>query len=269
MLEGRTRALTIRTPEGIAFSMQLAGPVSRFLAWFMDTLCVSVALSLAWQILGAVTAVDKQVGLALGILAGFLISTGYFILLEWIWRGQTIGKRLLRLRVIDEQGMRLKFSQVAVRNLLRAVDCLPYFYLVGGLACVLSRRSQRLGDVAASTVVMRIPDIRKPNLERLAADKYNSLRDWPHLAMRLRQTVSPEEAFLALRALLRRDDLDAEARLSLFRQLADHFKSLVKFPQEATEGVTDERYILNVVDVIFRTRAKEGSYTVTRDISMR
>ena len=257
MVDTKSNALSVRTPEGIEFSMQLAGPVSRFLAWFLDSFCVMAVLSLAWKILQVVSAVDKQTGVALGILAGFVVTTGYCIVMEWFCRGQTVGKRLLHLKVIDEQGMRLRFSQVAVRNLLRAVDSLPLFYLAGGIACALSRRSQRLGDIAANTVVIKIPDIRKPNLERLAADKYNSLRDWPHLAVRLRQTVSPEEAFLALRALLRRDELGDEGRLSLYRELANHFQSLVKFPREGLEGLTDERYLLDAVDVIFRARPED------------
>ncbi|MCE5241913.1 MAG: RDD family protein [Syntrophobacteraceae bacterium] len=259
MVDERPRSLTIRTPEGIEFSLRLAGPVSRFLAWLLDMFCMSAAASIVWQLLRMVEAVDRQIGLTLWILSGFILTTGYFIFLEWSWRGQTVGKRVLRLRVVDAQGLRLTFSQVAVRNLLRAVDGLPLFlHMAGGAACVLSRRSQRLGDIAAGTVVTRIPDIRKPNLERLPADKYNSLRAWPHLVMRLRQEVSPEEAFLALRALLRRDDLNEDARLALFRQLADHFRELVAFPQESTEGMTDERYLLNAVDIIFRTHAKEG-----------
>ena len=78
---------------------------------------------------------------------------------EWYWRGQTVGKRVLKLRVMDEQALRLEFSQIVVRNLLRFVDFLPGLYLVGGTACVLSRRFQRLGDLAANTIVVRNPEV--------------------------------------------------------------------------------------------------------------
>jgi uncharacterized RDD family membrane protein YckC len=254
MLATRTNALIIRTPEGIEFSMQLAGPLSRFLAWLIDAACISAVMTVVGAVLQIVIAVHRQFGLALYILAAFVVAIGYAMAMEWLWRGQTLGKRLLRLRVVDEQGLRLKFSQIAVRNLLRAVDSLPLFYLVGGLACLFSPRAQRLGDLAASTVVVRSPEILKPNLEKLIPDKYNSLRDQPHLAARLRQLVSPEEAHLALRTLLRRDELDPAARVALCRELAAHFQSLVKFPDSTLEGLTDERYLRNLVDVIFRSR---------------
>jgi len=254
MLNGRTKALTIRTPEGIEFSLQLAGPISRFLAWLIDLACISATLTVLGVFFQMITALHQQLGAALSILAAYVVTVGYGISLEWFWRGQTLGKRILRLRVMDEQGLRVKFSQIVVRNLLRAVDSLPVFYLVGGMACFIHRHGQRLGDIAASTVVVRIPEVYTPNLEKLTADKYNSLREHPHLASRLRGKVSPEEAYLALRTLLRRDELEPEARIALFHELAAHFKSLVKFPQEILDGLTDERYVRNVVDVVFRSR---------------
>lgn len=254
MPHSRTKVLTVRTPEGIEFSLQIAGPISRFLAYLVDAACIMTAVGFAGNLLRIVTAVSEQLGMALYVFAIFVISVSYGIILEWFWRGQTIGKKLLRLRVMDGQGMRLKFSQIVVRNLLRAVDSLPFFYMVGGLACLVSLRGQRLGDIAANTIVVRNPEIVEPHLDKLFPDKYNSLQEYPHLAARLRGSVSPEEAFLVLRALLRRDELDPAARVSLFGELAAQLKSTIKFLQEALEGITDERYLRNVLDVIFRPR---------------
>jgi hypothetical protein len=163
-----------------------------------------------------------------------------------------VGKRLLRLRVVDIQGLRLQFGQIVIRNLLRFVDALPLFYLVGGVACLVNRRSQRLGDVAANTVVIRVPKLNEPNLDSLLARKFNSLREHPHLAARLHQRVSPAEARVALQALLRRDELDAAARVELFGEIAAHFRTHVEFPPEAIEGITDEQFVRNVVDILFR-----------------
>jgi len=75
-----------------------------------------------------------------------------------------------------------------------------------------------------------------------------------HLASRLRQRVLPQEASLALQALVRREDLDPAARVELFGGLAAYFKNIVPFPQEAIDGITDEQYIRNVVDVLYRKR---------------
>jgi hypothetical protein len=139
---------------------------------------------------------------------------------------------------------------------LRFVDALPAFYLVGGLTCWLNTKCQRLGDIAANTIVIRAPRIAVPDLDQLLAGKFNSLRQYPHLAARLRQNVSPLEASVALQALLRRDEFEAVARVELFAELAAHFRAKTDFPAEATDGVADEQYLRNVVDVIYRTTAK-------------
>ncbi len=255
----RTDTLTIRTPQGITFSLPLAGPITRFLAFTIDLACVSAIVSAGGIVSQALGILSFDIAQAFTVLAYFAVSIGYGILTEWFWRGQTVGKRLLRLRVIDEQGLRLQFSQIVVRNLLRSVDLLPAFYLVGGVAMLLSRRAQRLGDYAANTVVVRSERILEPDLDQLLAGKFNSLRERPVLAARLRQRVSSEEASVALRALLRRDDLDSAARVELFRDIATHFRSLVEFPAEATEGIADEQYVRNVVDIVFRPKGPARS----------
>jgi uncharacterized RDD family membrane protein YckC len=249
--------LKIRTPEGIAFSFALAGPVVRCLAWIVDFLVImgsATALNVLGQLAGFIS---PDVAQAIMLVGYFVFSIGYGIVLEWMWRGQTIGKRLLRLRVMDSQGLRLQFHQVLLRNLLRLVDMLPALYLVGGLASFFSRRAQRLGDLAASTVVVYNPKPAEPDLDQLLAGKFNSLRQHPHLEARLRQRVSPDEARLALHALVRRDELDPPARVALFSELAEHFKSVVTFPPESIEAMPDEQYVRNVVDILFRTRSVE------------
>jgi uncharacterized RDD family membrane protein YckC len=210
--------------------------------------------------LGAVLFGMSGVDVALGmlILAYFVTSIGYGVATEWLWRGQTVGKRILRLRVMDVHGMRLQFHQVLMRNLLRFVDLLPATYAVGGAACLLNRRAQRLGDLAANTVVVHLPRHREPDLDQLLSGKFNSLRQHPHLEARLRQRTSPEEARLALQALVRRDELAPVARVELFRDLASHFRALVAFPPETVEAMPDEQYVRNVVDVLFRTRGGEA-----------
>lgn len=253
----KTSALLIRTPEGIVFSQTLAGPVTRFLAWFIDLLCVGVIMTVLGTILGLLQMLSANLSVALTTLTYFVISIGYGIFFEWSWRGQTIGKKLFRLRVVDAEGMRLQFDQVVTRNLLRFVDMLPAFYFVGGVTCWLNRKCQRLGDLAANTIVIRTPQLSEPDLDQLLTGKFNSLRQHPHLAARLRQRVSPAEAATALQALMRRDEFEPVARVELFEQLAAHFRAKVEFPSEATDGVADEQYLRNVVDVIYRTRAEE------------
>jgi uncharacterized RDD family membrane protein YckC len=258
----KTSTLLIRTPEGIVFSQLLAGPVTRFLAWFIDLFCISALLMVLGQFLLILQIVSANLAAAVYALGYFVISIGYGIACEWLWRGQTIGKRLLRLRVADAEGLRLQFNQIVTRNLLRFVDSLPGFYFVGGVTCWLNSKCQRLGDIAANTIVIRNPRVTEPDLDQLLAGKYNSLRQYPHLAARLRQRVSPIEASVALQALLRRDEFDPYARIELFAELAAHFRAKVDFPAEAVDGIADEQYLRNVVDVVYRTRSDERTEKV-------
>jgi uncharacterized RDD family membrane protein YckC len=252
MLAGRTTTRRVRTPEGVVFSFLLATPVTRLLAYAIDLACIAAIFATARIGIGAIALVSIDVAQAVMIVSYFVISIGYGMATEWFWRGQTLGKRLLRLRVIDEQGLRLEFTQIAIRNLLRCIDMLPLFYLVGGVACALTRNAQRLGDIAANTIVIRHPIVEEPDLDQLATDKWNSLRDYPHLSARLRHHVTPEAAAVIVDAIMRRAELDPAERVRLFRDLASHFKSIVRFPPEAEESVTDEQYIRNVADVLFR-----------------
>lgn len=259
----RTNTLLIKTPEGVVFAQTLAGPIVRFMAWAIDFMCMAVLITALNIAMSFIQIITPDIGQALGIVFYFLISMGYAMLLEYRWRGQTIGKRVMRLRVVDAQGLRLQFSQVAIRNLLRIVDLLPGMYVVGGLATFFTRKAQRLGDLAANTVVIRIPKIVQPNLEQIGGDKYNSLRAFPHLYARLRQRVTPAEASTALQAIIRRDEMEPTARVQLFAELATHFQSKVDFPAEAVGGIADEQYVRNVVDVVFRTDTKRSSARVT------
>ncbi|MCK5544776.1 MAG: RDD family protein, partial [Desulfobulbaceae bacterium] len=82
----------------------------------------------------------------------------------------------------------------------------------------------------------------------------NSFRKYPHIEARLRQRVSPQQAGIALQALLRRDELDPVARIELFTSIASHFRRIVEFPQEAIDGISDEQYVRNITDALFRTQ---------------
>jgi uncharacterized RDD family membrane protein YckC len=248
--------LVIRTPEGIEFSLPLAGPVSRMLALIVDLAVIAMLASVIKQILGPLLVFGQDFAGALNIIVYFAMSLIYAAAAEWAWRGQTVGKRLLRLRVVDASGLRLEPAQVIVRNLMRLIDALPALYLVGGFACVVSRRRQRLGDLAAGTVVIRTPKLARPDLDQVLGSKYNSLAEHRHLAARLRQRVRPEVARIALETLLRRDQLSAAARLQVFRELAGYFRSLAPYPPEVVEQLSDEAYVRDVVEVLYQAEKR-------------
>lgn len=254
MLFNRINSLIIKTPEGVEFSLHLAGPITRFLAWAIDLATIIAIISIINVLFAILGILSRDLAAAANIVGFFVVSIGYGILTEWYWQGQTLGKKLLRLRVMDAQGLRLQFSQVVIRNLLRFIDSLPALYLVGGLVCLLNQRAQRLGDFAANTIVTWNPRVSEPDLNQLLEGKYNSFHDYPHLEARLRQHVIPLEAQIAVQSIMRRDTLDPQARIALFRDLSAYFQTLVTFPQEATDGISDERYVRNVVEAIFRPK---------------
>jgi uncharacterized RDD family membrane protein YckC len=237
-LSGR-KTMQIQTPEGVIFNLTVAGLFTRFLSWSIDG--------------GAIAAAS------IVIISYSALSVGYGIFTEWKWRGQSWGKRILRIRVIDASGLKLQLSQIVVRNLLRPVDLLPVGYMLGGLVSFFTRSGQRLGDLAANTVVVVIPENFVLDVQQIKESKYNSFRDYPHLEARLRQRVKPVEAALALDAILRRDEITPEARLELFHEIAAHFRSLAPFEEKMDEMITDEQFVRNAVASIYRQTGTKSS----------
>lgn len=251
MVEDRVTVLRIRTPEGVPFSFPLASPVSRLAAWSIDKFVVSAAWSLISTLLGVLGMFGPDVMLGVSIIGYFVVSMGYSIFFEWRWAGQTLGKRLIHLRVMDESGLPLKFSQIVVRNILRFLDVLPVAYLVGGVTALLSARAQRVGDIAAATIVVHEPPASVAGYSQLIPAKYNSLRTQRHVVARLRDRTSPALAHAALRAVIGREQFASEARVELFGQLAEHFRAAGSVPPEAMEGLADEQFVRNVVEVLY------------------
>jgi uncharacterized RDD family membrane protein YckC len=250
----RSDVLHVRTPEGVSFVFRVASPVIRLAALLVDWAVVLAAWSVIATFVRLLAILSEDITGLVGIMLYFALSQGYRIAAEWRWRGQTLGKRLLHLRVVDEQGRRLTFEQIVMRNLLRFVDALPMAYMVGGAVALLNRRGQRLGDLAAGTLVIWEPAEPMPDFELLRGEKYNSLRGNLPVVARLRQSVAPEAARVAWQALVRRDELEAAARVRLFADLAAYFRARTRVPDELVEGVSDEQFVRNVVDVLYVTR---------------
>lgn len=246
----RQNRLELTTGEGVTFSYPLASPVTRGLAAIIDFLVIAAATSLLSAIIFPFLALAPGMGTALYMLSGFFFSITYPMFFEYRWRGQTIGKRLLRLRVIDQRGLRLLASQVVIRNLLRPVDQLPALYVTGGLCCLFSRYAQRLGDIAGATVVIVENPVKRPSMENILAGKFNSLRQDPLGMAKIRQTITMTEADLALQALLRRDAMEPEPRARLFAKLASHFRERLSRPENILEPVPDEQFVRNILDVL-------------------
>jgi uncharacterized RDD family membrane protein YckC len=159
---------SVLTPERVSLQYDIAGIGSRGAAALLDTVVQVVALFIILIALSATAligmALNVRGGLseaggiflvALYILAVFVVTAGYYIFFEIVWNGQTPGKRALGVRVIRENGYPIRPVDAVIRNLVRVVDWLPATYGVGLIAMLLNKRSKRLGDFAAGTIVVR------------------------------------------------------------------------------------------------------------------
>ncbi len=238
----------MRTPEQVEFRYELAGPVERACAFLIDMACMTFLIALALS----ATARGGGLGAPLAYVLLFLIQWGYFVFFEWRLNGATPGKRALGLRVIQTAGVRCSFERVLLRNFLRVVDALPLLYLLGGSLALLSRRGQRLGDLAAGTLCVRVPQAVPPAALAEVRTRYNSLKDDAAARARIRQVLSPAEVELVTALALRRELLDEQARLLVFERTAGWLRRRLRLL--AHDGLPDERLVLNVAAVLFEER---------------
>ncbi len=232
---------TVLTPEYVEFRFTLAGLYSRFLAWLVDALIVALGTAVLLLVLSMTMFAFPGFASALGFVVYFLVDWGYGIALESAWSGQTVGKRLLGLRVIQQSGVRIGFYHAALRNLARPVDRLPLFYLVGGVTALLSGSHQRLGDMLAGTIVVRERRLKAPSALGTAAGE-GLLAD-PLFVSRVKR-LSAEARELVLSAALRREELRMEARLRLFSALGLKLQELLAMEKPA--HLSDEKWTLLV-----------------------
>lgn len=144
--------LRLVSPENIAFEFRLAGPAQRFVAFVIDVLVI-VAVGIALLVPFMLAGVIGQLFLGFYLVALFFLWWGYGAAMETFNNGQTLGKLALGLRTVSQTGLSINISQAILRNLLRAIDVAPPFY-PGIVAMACTRRLQRLGDLAAGTVVV-------------------------------------------------------------------------------------------------------------------
>jgi len=154
--------LSIETPELVAIQMPLAGIGSRFIALLVDYLIWIIGLVFVIWIfaflmpgLNAYNHLSAQWATALYLFLLFLFNWGYFTLFEAFWNGRTPGKRIARIRVIQRSGRPIGLFESMARNFVRYIDQIPFFYAVGAIAIFVTRDHQRLGDLAAGTLVVR------------------------------------------------------------------------------------------------------------------
>jgi uncharacterized RDD family membrane protein YckC len=223
--------VTIATPEGVDVDLTLAGIGSRFIASLIDT-AIKLAVFIGFYIFlfGGTSLIGggqvNAIGAAAFYIVSFFIWFGYDVLFETLASGRTPGKRWTGLRVVRIGGRPVGFVSSSIRNMVRIVDFLPSLYLVGMIATVSTRMNQRLGDLAAGTVVVRekpvavAPTVSAPAPVPTEAGA-GITETWDVSA------ITQDDLAMIRRFLERRHELTPEARTNLAHDLAVRFQPRV------------------------------------------
>lgn len=257
--------LSIDTPELVSIDISVAGIGSRCVAVLIDYLIQGVTVVLGLLLISLFVSQNPlssagpnisagaayKWGVAIGIAIPFLLHWGYFTMFEAFWNGQTPGKRLMKLRVIQLSGRALGLFESMGRNLIRYVDMLPVFYFLGAICVFVTRRQQRLGDMVAGTVVVHAtpietsfvpsgsrtftaPAFERP-VEEAQPQKTSGLQ-----ADAVRR-LNHEDLQMIDNFLARRLDLPMDVRPSLAQKLS--WRMAAKMRQEIPAHMTDETFL--------------------------
>lgn len=222
----------VQTPESVELEFTLAGIGNRTLALLIDYTIWSAAL-LMFLIVWGILAIQlpnyldtTSLGLwlnAIALLIGFGIYVGYFVFFETIWRGQTIGKRYAKIRVIRDDGQPAGLPQAILRALLRPIDDI---FFIGVVLIILGKREKRLGDWAAGTIVVQ-------NDRPIVSATFQLLEESQPLADELLNTAAiakllPDDFAVIREYLQRRTLMEPEARSQLSLQLARQIRQIIE-----------------------------------------
>lgn len=239
--------------------MPLAGIGSRFIALLVDYLIWGAgftALVLLFSVILpsiiAYSQVTAKWAVAFVILVFFLLNWGYFTLFEAFWNGRTPGKRVARIRVIQRSGRAIGLFESMARNLVRYVDQIPGFYAVGVIVMFITKQHQRLGDLAAGTLVVRDREQPAPMWGETGARTFTAPLfaptappPEPHAALTLPATgiakLSPADLGVLEGFFSRRLDMSMETRARIAQRIAAAIQA--KSGLEPPEGVSVETFL--------------------------
>jgi uncharacterized RDD family membrane protein YckC len=232
-LEQIDTQIEIVTPENIAFHYQIAGPFRRLIAYLLDfivRLAIVFVIFIAFVIFAS--AGFSGMGQATMLILFFLLDWFYGGLFETFWNGQTPGKRVVGLRVMTIEGQPIEGWQAVLRNFLRAADAMPMLalipsYQVGLWSALCTKRMQRLGDLAAGTMV--VVDEPAWSFGICPMTEPAALALVPQLPKNFR--ASRSLARVLSRYVERRQRLSAERRAGVAWYLAEPLRQKLDLPQ--------------------------------------
>ena len=241
--------ITHQTPESVELEFTLAGIGNRAWALVIDyhilglllVVFLTVWSILSYQLVEIWGSLFRQIDIglwlvAIALLVMFFIYTGYFVIFETLWQGQTPGKRFAKIRVIRDDGRPISIQQATLRSLLRPFDD---FLFLGAFLIAFTRREKRLGDLAAGTIVIQAKDlaqqlIHDADFSQLLPDDFAVIREY----------------------LQRRKAMTPKARTQLGLQLAGQVKSIIAL-ENLPEAVTPDVF-LEAVYLAYQQEKRAG-----------
>jgi uncharacterized RDD family membrane protein YckC len=233
----------IETPEQIDVSLEVAGLGSRFVAlvldriirtvlWFLISVPLVLLIVFLWP---GVMKEAAMIPITLVTVLDLVITLAFNIYFELTWNGQTPGKWVAGIRAVRDSGAPLDFRASCIRNLLRLADLSYAFYALGALVALLNARGQRLGDMAAGTVVIRERALQAPvdplkELEGLTSDEFSFTGE--QLA-----ACSAHDRNILRSFFQRYEEMEPRARHLLALRLADEFTRKTSY--QARHGILD------------------------------
>lgn len=212
--------ITIATPEGLDVELTLAGVGSRFFSAIVDVVIEGIVIAAALVAFFNLT--SDAVAAAVSALITFSVIFGYHVLFETLASGRSPGKHVAGLRVVQVGGAPVRFKDSAIRNIVRLIDILPPItYMLGAVTILITKRNQRLGDLAAGTIVVRVAP------RRTAAPAGRPPPELPDVERWDVSAVTADELVAVRRFLDRREGLSGTARRDLATDLATRLRPKV------------------------------------------
>jgi uncharacterized RDD family membrane protein YckC len=246
------------TPENVELSFELAGPAVRFVAWVIDFLFMVAAFVAVAVFVSVVGVFAPYAAFTVMIIAWFLIQQGYFVFFELKTGGSSPGKKVMKIRVIQDTGVKITFYHSFLRNILRFMDSTPFMvlHIVGALVAFFHPLNRRLGDAVAGTVVVRERSYPPPGKIVAEADKYSTLLDNYRLREKVKRIVTTEEKEAMIEACLRAEEIELSHRLGIFGALARRLRTKLDLPP--MEFTSDEKLVRNVTAVLLGAEPLSG-----------
>jgi uncharacterized RDD family membrane protein YckC len=239
---------TISTPEGVQLALPLAGIGSRFMALLIDYLIGGVVYLVA--ILAALSLAGDRAATIVAVTAILGINVVYFVLFEVFGGGRTLGKRATGLRVVTDGGGQVGLRASLIRNIIRVLELGALAYTPAIVSVLSTKNNQRLGDLAAGTLV-----VRDTKLERVVSATQTPPVSSERYASWDVTGIGEEEAGAVRSFLERRNQLRPGARRALAEQLAGRLRPLVAGAQH---GLGDEAFLEHLAAAKARGNMRES-----------